>query len=137
MNYPDEIWELLFRWLKKDREAGRMLKEKGHMELLWLAPALFENSTEAFSKLTAMKQVVLSAFVKAVDGESKALKFLLDIKCPQWAATANAVNKDEKARKWLLNNNFTRLAELSDIIRNRIEEDDEGSEFETFFRPFR
>ena len=133
--YPPEVIKLLADLFTGNQAAYHALLEMNHKELVLLPVYIIDEKEKVFDVLKETKHQVLAAFLKAVDGERSAIKFLLDSKSAQWAAVAGYVNGDEKALLWLERNNFSEYAELARKMQERIKKESDDNPFKSIFNP--
>ena len=133
--YPPEAIKLLADLFSGSQAAHHALLEGKFGELVLIPHYIIDESEKAFELLQAAKQHVIAAFLKAVDGEKAAIKFLLDSGAPQWAAVAGYTNGDKKALYWLERNNFPEYAELALRIEARLKKDSDDNAFKAILNP--
>ncbi len=133
--YPPEVIKLLAELFTGNQAAYHALLEMNHKELVLLPVYILDEKEKVFDVLKETKHHILAAFVKAVDGERSAIKFLLDSKAAEWAAVAGYVNGDEKALVWLDRNNFPEYAELARRIHERVKKENDDNPFKSIFNP--
>ena len=133
VNYPKEAIELLTQLVGGREENAKLLAAAGFPELTLIYDSLNGNES-IIPFLTSRKEFILASFLTSVlFQDKKAFDFLMKQKAPQWAATANAVNKDKNASQWLKKNNFSHYSKLADAILKKME-DDEGTGFEFLYK---
>lgn len=121
MNYTKQIIELFTKWIEtNDAAVLNWLTENGFKELIILKTALLEGDEGATTWLIKNKPV-LGAFVKAVNDDQEAFKWLMQNKMIHWAAVANTINNDEKAEMMLRLNKLGHYADLAIKIKGTIE----------------
>ena len=82
--------------------------------------AVIEGDNKAMEYLLVNKHVVLAAFVNAVWEDGKALRMLMDKGEPIWAAMANIVNGDKGAVMFLQNHKLPTYVKLAQAIQKKI-----------------
>ncbi len=137
MKYTPEVLKLLGDAFNGSEAARGELTDRGHKELLLLLAYIIDGKDEAFELLMKQKHFILAAFLKAVDKERKSIKFLLDMKAPEWVAVASHLNSDPKAKGWLLKSGFNHHAELAEAIMKRLQKENEDSGFNAIMNPLR
>jgi hypothetical protein len=134
--YTKEDIQLLANLFGGDKAAYAKLVEMNKKELVLLPHAIIDDMDMAFKAFVKTDNRVLAAFAKACQGEKKSIKFLIDNKAPEWAATAGYVNGDENAKLWLQRNKLNVYVALAEAIQKALK-DEAGSDFQVLFNPFR
>ena len=131
--YPKDAIVALTRHIDGKEDNARLLASAGFAELALIVDAV-EGNMEVLELLKNRKQLVIAAFLSSfLTDEKNPLVFLFRFNAAHWAATANAINKDDKAIHWLYRHNMGHYAELAIAIRNKMARE-EGSGFESLYR---
>lgn len=131
--YSRQVIENVCEWLQQgSRPAYNYLLENNMQELIRTIESILMED-KGLDWLIINKHYMLSAFVKAVEGEVASVDFLLKNNGVVWAATAAAVNDDKQAASWLVKNGFDHYAVLAAQINKKLKENT-SSGFSVLYR---
>lgn len=136
ISYPNEAIELLIKLFQGELQYAKILAGAGFPELPLIYDAVCGNDS-IIPFLKSKNHFIIASFLSsALMQDKRAFDFLMAQKAPHWAAAANLVNKDLKAKLWLQKNNFQTYVELAEIMRKKLDELD-GTGFEFLYKgPF-
>lgn len=129
MEYPEIAVRALINSLDDDQEAYKWLAESKWKELAAFADVVCCENTQALQFLLSNKTKYNTVvnFLAAFQKEDKAFDLLMKDSDREWAATVSAIQGDEDAYEWLLNNNFKIYAALADVFIKNTSSGNSGS----------
>lgn len=119
--YSQKTIEKFTDYVNGDSGGLNYLIEHQHRDLMATLDAI-RGDDEAFKLLMNSKKYILAAFVNAIWEDRQALQLLLKF-APEWAAMVNIIDGDEKAIRFLLLNKKEHYVNLAISLRSRIHSD--------------
>lgn len=101
INYTSQAMLALSAAMARDEEAFHWLMENDFKELAALVDALLYRKFSALTWLRENNFQHIASFIGALKNDQEAIDYLMLNHGKQWAATADLVNGNEKAREWL------------------------------------